>query len=150
MVKQVVISTNNGLLLGVIVLGGKVISFNDLLWNKKQKIFYVKDVSSICEASEIQRLEKAINEKTYFKKQQIVTNKDKKLGKLEDCLIDPIHGVLIALIAKENKWIRPKQFFVHKNNILSSDASVVIVRDIRVADKVTKKAAPKLRTALSK
>jgi len=152
-IKTSIISTDKGLCLGLLCVGGKVIAFNDLFWDEDSRVFYVHDTSVVCSQNEVVRLDKTIRESSYFKQQAVATKSGSKVGKLRDFIFDPKLGHLVTLVVKRRVWLSTYTLFIHKNNILEASPKQIIVRDsqalsINELQTHDKKAAPKLRTAL--
>jgi sporulation protein YlmC with PRC-barrel domain len=145
--KKAIVTCDKGLFLGVICVGGKAVAFNDLLWHKEKRYFYVHSKDALCEIAEILRLDKANRDKNYFRKQKVVNEDGKKLGVLKDVVIDPIQGVLVAIAITRRIWFSSYELFIHRNNILESSSKFIKIRN--GAAREQKKAVPELRTALN-
>jgi len=149
-IKTAIVSLDKGQCLGLLCVGGQVIAFNDLNWDSEARVFYVQNDSQVCSQIEVIRVDSAIKNKEYLRKQKVITKNGAKIGRLLDFIFDPQLGSLISLVVKRRVWLSTYSLLVHRNNILNAGPKIITVRNSQafITNPETKKAAP-LRTALS-
>ena len=128
LIRGVLVSGETGLVLGFKVGLNNVISFQDINWDGSNKRFYVKEADSICDASEIVRINNLLDSENYFNKQRVVTEGGKILGRLWDLEFEPITGSLVEIIARKRFLFGSKDTMVIKSRIVDVDSKKIVVK----------------------
>ena len=128
LVRGLIFDAENGKLLGFKVGINKVICSLDLNFDEDKKLFYVKSLDSICNTSDVVRIEQSLSSGMYFNKQTVVTESGKKLGRLYDLNFEPVSGVMTDVIVRRG-FISFKKRLIPKHEILDVSKAAIKVKD---------------------
>jgi len=132
---EIIIDPENGKILGLLVNAGilgkkKAVSFNDIYDWTPQGIM-VRDDEAITNIDDLVRIKKIVEEKISIIGSKVVTENEKKLGKVVDFVINTDLGILVKIYVEKPglKTYFGDLLIIPANRIIAIKPKKIIVRE---------------------